>query len=138
MFIPDPGSDFYPSRIPDPNCFHPGSQIHIKKFKYFNPKKWFLSSRKHLPFSTDSSSLSSGPTSPLHITFGFAITPPIPSGPEAGLRGRPAVEAPEIPDVCLLGVSKKKGVGISNVLASLKRRISFCVSSDGEGQKNRN
>ncbi len=23
--IPDPGSDFFPSRIPDPNFFHPGS-----------------------------------------------------------------------------------------------------------------
>jgi hypothetical protein len=39
MFIPDPGSDFFPSRIPDPNCLHPGSQIRIKEFKYFNPKK---------------------------------------------------------------------------------------------------
>ncbi len=27
MFIPDPGSDFFPSRIPDPNCLHPGSRI---------------------------------------------------------------------------------------------------------------
>ncbi len=39
MFIPDPGSDFFPSRIPDPNCLHPGSRILIKEFKYFNPKK---------------------------------------------------------------------------------------------------
>ncbi len=41
MFIPDPGSDFFSSRIPDPNCF-----------KYFNPKKskkWFLSSKKYDP-----------------------------------------------------------------------------------------
>jgi hypothetical protein len=30
MFIPDPGSDFFPSRI------------HIKEFKYFNPKNSFL------------------------------------------------------------------------------------------------
>jgi hypothetical protein len=59
--IPDPGSDFFPSRIrifptririfsiPDPNFIHPesGSRIHIKEFKYFNPKKWFLSSRKY-------------------------------------------------------------------------------------------
>jgi hypothetical protein len=40
-----PGSDFFPSRIPDPNCLHPGSRILIKEFKYFNPKKsqkWFL------------------------------------------------------------------------------------------------
>ncbi len=41
------------SRIPDPNFFyplyeffHPGSQIRLKEFKSFNPKKWFLSSRK--------------------------------------------------------------------------------------------
>jgi hypothetical protein len=48
MFIPDPGTDFFPSRIPDPNCLHPGSRILIKEFKYFNPqksKKWFLSSK---------------------------------------------------------------------------------------------
>ncbi len=48
MFIPDPGSDFFPSRIP-PNCFHPGSRIRIKEFEYFNPKKWFLSSMKYDP-----------------------------------------------------------------------------------------
>jgi hypothetical protein len=49
MFIPDPGSDFFPSRIPDAYCLHPGSRIIIKKFKYFNPqksKKWFLNSKK--------------------------------------------------------------------------------------------
>ncbi len=34
-----PGSDFFPSRNPDPNCLHPGSRIRIKEFKYFNPKK---------------------------------------------------------------------------------------------------
>ncbi len=52
MFIPDPGSDFFPSRIPDPNCLHPGSRILIREFKYFNPqskKKWFLSSKKYDP-----------------------------------------------------------------------------------------
>ncbi len=27
------------SRIPDPNCLHPGSRILIKEFKYFNPQK---------------------------------------------------------------------------------------------------
>ncbi len=52
MFIPDPGSDFFPSRIPDPNCLHPGSRI-LKEFKYFNPqkstRKWFLSSKKYDP-----------------------------------------------------------------------------------------
>jgi hypothetical protein len=40
--------------IPGPNFFHPGSEffpsrIRIKEFKYFNPKKWFLSSRKYDP-----------------------------------------------------------------------------------------
>jgi hypothetical protein len=40
--------------IPDPIFFHPGSElslsrIRIKEFKYFNPKKWFLSSRKYDP-----------------------------------------------------------------------------------------
>ncbi len=30
---------FFPSRIPDPKCLHPGSRIRIKEFKYFNPKK---------------------------------------------------------------------------------------------------
>ncbi len=41
MFIPDPGSEFFPSRISDPNCLHPGSRIRIKEFKYFKPKKGF-------------------------------------------------------------------------------------------------
>jgi hypothetical protein len=43
-----PGSNFFPSRIPNPNFFHPGSAS--KNFcTYFNPKKWFLSSRKYDP-----------------------------------------------------------------------------------------
>jgi hypothetical protein len=37
--IPDPGSEF----------LHPGSRMRIKEFKYFNPKKWFLNSRKFDP-----------------------------------------------------------------------------------------
>jgi hypothetical protein len=37
------------SRILDPTSFHPGSRIRIKEFKYFNLKKWFLSSRKYDP-----------------------------------------------------------------------------------------
>ncbi len=44
--IPDPGSEFFPSRI------------HIKEFKYFNPKKWFLSSRKYDPDCSSRSRLS--------------------------------------------------------------------------------
>ncbi len=35
---PDPGSDFFPSRITDPNCLYPESRI-LKEFKYFNHKK---------------------------------------------------------------------------------------------------
>ncbi len=41
MFIPDPGSDFFPSRIPDPNCLHPGSRILIKEFKQKKQKNGF-------------------------------------------------------------------------------------------------
>ncbi len=44
--VADPGCL---SRIPDPTFFQPGSRIRIKEFKYFNPKKWFLSSRKYDP-----------------------------------------------------------------------------------------
>jgi hypothetical protein len=44
-----PGSDFYPSRIPDPGSELSPSRIRIEEFKYFNPKKWFLSSRKYDP-----------------------------------------------------------------------------------------
>jgi hypothetical protein len=28
--------------IPDPNFFHLGTRIHIKEFKFFNPKKCFF------------------------------------------------------------------------------------------------
>ncbi len=52
MFIPDPGSDFFPSRIRTVSIPDPGSRILIKEFKYFNPKKakkWFLSSKKYDP-----------------------------------------------------------------------------------------
>ncbi len=63
--IPDPESEFF--SIPDPRSWiqiffipdpcsriqifffrDPGSQIHIKEFKYFNQKKWFLSSQIHV------------------------------------------------------------------------------------------
>jgi hypothetical protein len=43
IFIPDPGSNFFLSRVADPNFSHPRSRIRIKEFNYFNPKKWFLS-----------------------------------------------------------------------------------------------
>jgi hypothetical protein len=45
-------------------------------------------------FKQYTSSSASGPTSHLYITAGFATTPPTPMKPEAGLRGRPAAEAP--------------------------------------------
>ncbi len=54
MFIPDPGSDFFPSRIRTVSIPDPGSRILIKEFTYFNPKKpkeWFLSSKKYDPGS---------------------------------------------------------------------------------------
>jgi hypothetical protein len=50
MFSPDLGSEFFPSRIPDPNLFHLelGSRICLKEFKYLNPKNaWFLSIQKY-------------------------------------------------------------------------------------------
>ncbi len=46
----------FSSLVPDPNFFYPGSKffhpgfrIFIKDFKYINPRKWFLSSRKNDP-----------------------------------------------------------------------------------------
>ncbi len=66
MFVPDPGSRIRIFSIPDPwswvNIFcildpwsriwifsipDPGSRMRIKEFKYFNQKKWFLSSQKY-------------------------------------------------------------------------------------------
>jgi hypothetical protein len=54
--VADPGCLY---RIPDPNFFHPpirifsipdpGSRIRIKEFKYYNPRIWFLRSRKYDP-----------------------------------------------------------------------------------------
>ncbi len=48
MFIPDPGSNIFSSRIPDPTFFHPGSRIrffsipaHGSTSKYFNAKNCF-------------------------------------------------------------------------------------------------
>jgi hypothetical protein len=35
MFIPHPGSDFFPFQNPGTKFFHPGSRIRIKEFKYF-------------------------------------------------------------------------------------------------------
>jgi hypothetical protein len=52
MIIPGPGADIFPFRIPEPNFFPPGSRILIQEFKYFNPTKWFLSSRKYDPGSS--------------------------------------------------------------------------------------
>jgi hypothetical protein len=52
--IPDPGSKFFPSSIPDPGSeFFPSRMLDpgsaSKSFKYFSPKKWFLSSQKYDP-----------------------------------------------------------------------------------------
>ncbi len=68
MLIPDPGARIRIFSIPDPRFWiqifsildpwsqiqifsipDPGSRIHIEEFKYFNPKKWFLSSQKYDP-----------------------------------------------------------------------------------------
>ncbi len=43
MFIPDPGSDFFLPGIRIVSIPDPG------RINYFNPKKWFLSSRKYDP-----------------------------------------------------------------------------------------
>jgi hypothetical protein len=45
--IMNPGSKFFPYRIPDPH--QRISQISIKEFKYFYPKKLFLSSWEYDP-----------------------------------------------------------------------------------------
>jgi hypothetical protein len=42
-----PGSEFFPSRIPDPNFSITDS--HQKNLSILTPKKWFLSSRKYDP-----------------------------------------------------------------------------------------
>jgi hypothetical protein len=60
--IPNPGSEF----------FHPGSRILIKELKYFNQKKWFLSSRKYDP----------GCSSRIRILTLYPSR--IPKGPEPG------------------------------------------------------
>ncbi len=48
MFIPDPGSEFILSWVPDPGKKEYGSRIRIKEFKYriLNPKKSFKALRK--------------------------------------------------------------------------------------------
>ncbi len=42
-----PGSEFLVFSIPDPNFFP--TRLRIKELKYYNPKKWFLSSMKYDP-----------------------------------------------------------------------------------------
>ncbi len=68
MFIPDPGSRIRMFSVQDPGSWiqifsnldpwsqiwifsipDPGSPVHIKEFKYFNQKKWFLCSQKYEP-----------------------------------------------------------------------------------------
>jgi hypothetical protein len=43
------GSEFFPSLIPDPNFFHPGSRFPDphQRIEVFKPKKWFQSYRKY-------------------------------------------------------------------------------------------
>ncbi len=47
----DPGSELFPSRIPaqGQKDSRIRNRIRIREFKYFNPKKLFLSSRKYDP-----------------------------------------------------------------------------------------
>jgi hypothetical protein len=47
--FPDPGSEFFPSRI---RIFSIPARIRIKEFKYFNQKKWFINSSKYDPGSS--------------------------------------------------------------------------------------
>ncbi len=50
MFIPDPGSDFFPSRIRTVSIPDPGSASKdLSILTPEKPKKWFLSSRKYDP-----------------------------------------------------------------------------------------
>jgi hypothetical protein len=57
LFIPDPGSDFFPSWIPDPGSElspsripDPGSSSkNLSILTPKKPKKWFLSSKKYDP-----------------------------------------------------------------------------------------
>jgi hypothetical protein len=51
-----PTSDILAISAADPGCLYririfsyPGSRIRLKEFKYFNPKKWFLSTQKYDP-----------------------------------------------------------------------------------------
>jgi hypothetical protein len=49
MFVPDPWSDFFPSRIPNPNCIHPGSGAFLTPGSgirnRFEVKSWILGAR---------------------------------------------------------------------------------------------
>jgi hypothetical protein len=52
MFIPDLGSDFFPSRIPDRTVSIPDPGSSSKNLSILTPKKakkWFLSSKKYDP-----------------------------------------------------------------------------------------
>jgi hypothetical protein len=72
-----PVFDFF--SIPDPNLFHHGSRIRIKEFKYFNPEKWFLSSRKY----------DSGCSSRIRIPDPDPDFLPIPNPGSRGKKGNP-------------------------------------------------
>jgi hypothetical protein len=49
MFIPDPGSDFFPSRILDRTDSIPDPGSASKNLSILTRKQWFLSSRKYDP-----------------------------------------------------------------------------------------
>jgi hypothetical protein len=94
--IPVPGPEFFPSRIPDPNFFHPGSWIRIfpsripdqnfflprteycpsliriKEFKYFNLKNWEIWSKRVLhPGSVHPGSIHPGSVSLNYLFTAF-------------------------------------------------------------------
>jgi hypothetical protein len=74
MFIPDPGSVFFPSRIRI--CFQCGSRIRIKVFKYFIPKKWLLSTQIYDPVCS----------SRIRILFSYPSRVPDPGVKQNGTR----------------------------------------------------
>jgi hypothetical protein len=88
MFNPDPISEFFPSRIPDANFFHPGYRIRIfpsripdphQRTEVILPKKLFQSSRKYDP----------GCSSRIRILIFYPSRipdPGVPNAPDPGSR----------------------------------------------------
>ncbi len=67
---PDPGSDFFPSRIQGLKHFRIPEpiRIRIKEFKYFNPLDFFHPSRIPGPGSRGQKALDTGPQIRIHNT----------------------------------------------------------------------